>query len=333
MDIREQYFKFNSRNGQPFTLSNWFESSLTRAIARKDFATDINALGNDLKQQLIEYRINNNVDTVCIGMSGGIDSALTAALFKNAHWRVIGNVMPVHQNQAETDRGIEVCEALGIEHNVIDLSSPYDAMVAFYNDNNIDFDQIFDAESLELRAQNIRKGNIRARLRMITLYNLAAKNNGIVGSTDNFSELAAGFWTLHGDVGDVAPIQSLTKSWEVPALAEHLELPASVIQATPTDGLGIDSGDESQFGHTYAELDLALLDMLHEYNDHVADPITGSEPGDATDADKKIIDLVKQRIGRTVYKRANPINLAHPVCGDWRYQQLAQLDNQLVTKQ
>ena len=59
-----------------------------------------------------------------------------------------------------------------------------------------------------------RQGNIRARLRMITLYNLH-KVAGVSGSTDNFSELALGFWTLHGDVGDIASSQSFKKSWEV----------------------------------------------------------------------------------------------------------------------
>lgn len=328
MDIRELYTKYNTRGDKPFELSSWFESSFVRAITRKDFTSDVQQLGNDIKQQLIEYRTNNNVDTVTIGMSGGIDSALTASLFLNAGWRVIGNVMPVHQEQSETERGIEVCKALDIEHNIIDLSEPYDTMIKFYSDQGIDYDENY--ADLEQRAAQIRAGNIRARLRMITLYNLAAKNNGIVGSTDNFSELAAGFWTLHGDVGDVAPIQSLTKSWEVPALAEQLMLPESVVTATPTDGLGIDSGDESQFGHTYAELDLALLDMLHEYNIDAQDPITGTQPDEINERDKKVLKAVKQRIGRTTYKRANPINCEHPTCGDWRYQQLAQLDNILI---
>ena len=79
MELREQYYKYNTRGAKPFKLSNWFENSLTRAIARKDFTPDVQQLGNDLKQQLIEYRENNNVSTVAIGMSGGIDSALTAS--------------------------------------------------------------------------------------------------------------------------------------------------------------------------------------------------------------------------------------------------------------
>jgi NAD+ synthase len=308
-NIKERYYQFNTRAGQQFELSPWFESSLERAIT---------VTGKAITQQLLDYRKENGVNTVVIGMSGGIDSALTAALFQSAAWKVIGVVMPIHQNPEETARGIEACSALNIEHITVDLTQPYENLIQFYQDNDVDFNKELAGDAM--RKQQIRKGNIRARLRMITLYNLANKHNGIVGSTDNFSELAAGFWTLHGDVGDVAPIQSLTKSWEVPALAEHMCVPTSIITATPTDGLGIDSGDESQFGYTYAHLDLALLDMLHENN-----------TANATPGDRKIIESVQQRIRSTAYKRVNPVNCAHPFCGDWRYQQLAQLDELLIT--
>ena len=62
---------------------------------------------------------------------------------------------------------------------------------------------------------------------MATLYNMAASHGGLVAGTDNYSELTAGFWTLHGDVGDISPIQSLLKSWEVPYLAKSLGVPRS----------------------------------------------------------------------------------------------------------
>lgn len=319
-ELRQQFYNYNTRVNQKFELSSWFESSLDRAIARSDFKTDIIVSSRRIIQGLLDYRKENGVDTVCIGMSGGIDSALTAALFQSAAWKVIGVVMPIHQNNDETQRGIEACEALNIEYQVVDLSEPYDSLVKFYQDSDVDFDP--ELVNDNMRRQQIRKGNIRARLRMITLYNIASKNNGIVGSTDNFSELAAGFWTLHGDVGDVAPIQSLTKSWEVPAMAEVMQVPDSILRATPTDGLGIDSGDESQFGHSYAQLDLVLLDLLHEHNINT---------GDATEEDRKIFKLVKHRVKNSAFKRVNPVNVSHPVCGDWRYQQLAQLDKLLIT--
>ena len=153
---------------------------------------------------------------------------------------------------------------------------------------------------------------------MITLYNQASLHKGIVGSTDNFSELAAGFWTLHGDVGDVAPIQSLTKSWEVPALADELGVPESIISAVPTDGLGVANGDEDQFGFSYLEFDIAMFSLFNDF-----------DIADLEDKDMSIINNVKQRIGSTVYKRFNPLNLEHPLDQN-RYTDLEQLDINLT---
>jgi len=144
---------------------------------------------------------------------------------------------------------------------------------------------------------------------------LANKNNGFVASTDNFSELSAGFWTLHGDVGDVAPIQSLTKSWEVPALAEYLGIPQSIVEAVPTDGLGIANGDEDQFGFSYLEFDIALFSLMRG----------GVELDRLDDTDRKIVDAVTERVRGTTYKRFNPLNLDHPLYPD-RFDDLSNLD-------
>ena len=219
MTIHEDIFRLN-RAPQ---LSDWFKQELDKLISFGIYHNQIPQLATNIADSLRTYSEEHGVSTVVLGMSGGIDSAVTAALFKNAGWRVIGVTLPIHQNQAETARGIEACKALDIEHVHIDLTTAYDNLIQFYQDTDIDFyTQLVDDQA---RRQQIRKGNIRARLRMITLYNLASKHGGVVASTDNFSELAAGFWTLHGDVGDVSPIQAMTKNWEVPALAEHLGVP------------------------------------------------------------------------------------------------------------
>ena len=172
----------------------------------------------------------------------------------------------------------------------------------------------------DTKAEKVRRGNIRARLRMITLYNEAAKQQGIVGSTDNFSELSAGFWTLHGDVGDVAPIQSLSKSWEVPALADMMGVPQETGYATPTDGLGVDAGDEAQFGFSYLHFDIVLLGLLNN--------IFSLEGADENDV--AIIDSVKSKIKSTGYKRINPVNLRHPLRGNALYDALQMLDDNLL---
>ena len=242
----------------------------------------LQVLRNDIIQQLVSYANTYKISNVCVGISGGIDSALTASLFRDAGYHVIGVTMPINQIEEETDRGIETCQALGIDHRHIDLTEAYEQVIK----QEFKLDAGLINKSVDSR---IRKGNIRARLRMITLYNLAGASQGFVASTDNFSELAAGFWTLHGDVGDVSPIQSLSKSWEVPALAEMQGVPDSVVFAVPTDGLGVSSSDEDQFGFSYLEFDLALFKVLENVDGVEFENVVSDIVGFKDDKDKLIV--------------------------------------------
>lgn len=238
-----------SRQDQTAKLSPWFTTKLFQFIEERLFHPEykIHQMKTDIVGQLSQYKNNHNIKNVVIGMSGGLDSALTAALFKEAGWNVTGVLMPIYQEPSETERGHDVCQALGIPDIKLDLSNEFDAVVETFKgiDDEIDHGSCKGAA--------IRRGNIRARLRMTTLYNLASMKNGLVASTDNFSELSAGFWTRFGDEGDVAPIRELYKSWEVPAMARITGVPDHVITAKPTDGLGIDDGDEAQFKLLYEE--------------------------------------------------------------------------------
>lgn len=298
-------------------LSPWFLAQLEQQLEAGLYQNNPEELFKPICSYLQDYIANSGISTVVVGMSGGIDSAVTAMLFQRAGWTVIPVVLPIHQDPAETDRGLETCRAMMLEPVVLDLSDQYDHMVDCLG--QVD-ESLWDSRSHQSR---VRKGNIRARLRMTTLYNIAHQHSGLVASTDNFSEMAAGFWTLHGDVGDIAPIQCLTKSWEVPLLAEYLGVPLSTRNAIPTDGLGISNSDEDQLGFSYLEFDIGVFAMMH-----VKD-IQGALQN-ASQADCDMLDKIRDRVKRTVFKRRCPINLDHPTHAT-RYISLTQLDDLLGT--
>jgi len=301
-----------SRQEQTAKLSPWFTTKLFQFIEERLFHPEyrIHQMKTDIVGQLARYKRDHNIENVVLGMSGGLDSALTASLFKEAGWNVTGVLMPIYQEPSETERGHDVCQALGIPDIKLDLSNEFDVVVKTFKgiDDEIDHNSCKNAA--------IRRGNIRARLRMTTLYNLASMKGGLVASTDNFSELSAGFWTLHGDEGDVAPIQSLLKSWEVPSMAKISGVPDHVIMAKPTDGLGIDDGDEAQFGCTYLEWDIMTLAMLKGDTD-----VTDRRAAD-------VFDLVSERIKKSGFKRSNPTNLITRV-EPYRLTELDKLDERI----
>jgi NAD+ synthetase len=292
-------------------LSPWFDRRLDEQIERGVFLPEpeLERAADKLMQELVDYRTQAGVGTAVLGMSGGVDSALTAALLKRAGWRVVGFTLPIMQDPIETERGVEACQALGLEHEHVDLSDQYRAMVEGLG--------TLDAEIVggDDPPHRIRRGNMRARLRMITLYDQAHRHGGLVASTDNFSELAAGFWTLHGDVGDLAPVQSLLKSWEVPWMARHSGVPERTWRAKPTDGLGISSGDEAQIGATYLEFDILVMEMiaaLHRRPGLNLDALEDELGFGADEHARGAFSGALHRLRTTWYKRVNPITLDHP---------------------
>lgn len=329
-----------SRQNTQGELSPWLNHILDRFIDNETYldGDGLDTVAGSIISDLRDYRTQTGVGTAVLGMSGGVDSALSAALLRQAGWLVFGVTMPIHQNPEETARGIEACEAIDINHIHIDLSDDFDRMVQTME--LIDTDLVDDT-----KATRIRRGNIRARLRMITLYNLAASKGGLVVSTDNYSELAAGFWTLHGDVGDLSPIQSLTKSWEVPMLAKMMGVPEKTWKAKPTDGLGVDDGDEAQFGFSYLELDLMLLTLGNVFSNGLIDDLVSANGGwnrrnlldqlnivtEGTVVDthaEMVLNGLLDRMGSTWFKRMNPVNIQHPI-EPGRYRALDQIDRDM----
>ncbi len=284
-----------SRQVDKHPLSKGFERLLDQYVSDGTFVnnTQMTTIKDDLIEKLSLYREHAGISTVVIGMSGGADSSLTAIMFKNAGWRVIGYTLPIDQNPEETIRGKMACSVIGIEHREVDLSELYHISTRHIGNEYIVSDDPYK--------DKIRNGNIRARLRMITLYNAAHAENGLVASTDNASEFygAGAFFTLHGDVGDIGPIQALNKSWEVPLLSKMLGLPEELYRAIPTDGLGISNGDEEQFGCSYLELDIATMLLVKD---------KGAFPDFFDSDDIKLCEKVWERTGRGWFKRINPIN-------------------------
>ncbi len=211
---------------------------------------------------LEEYLRAHQLSAYVLGLSGGVDSSFLAALL---WWRRIpyhGFCLPIVSNTpAEIQRARAVAEAYcwpprTTEEMVFDLSAQYEAISAAFG-------------ARLGRTTPLAEGNLKARIRMLFLYHVAQLVGGCVLSTDQLDELLTGFWTLHGDVGDVSPIQLLPKSVEY-ALAEmlcaHLDDPdplQEAIAAVPTDGLGISASDLDQLGvSSYAEVERLFVEYF-----------------------------------------------------------------------
>ncbi len=182
-----------------------------------------------------------------VGLSGGIDSSVTAALLKRAtEIEAFGLIMPCHSSTEDREDAILVAEALDIDYDELDLSKHYDLLLR-------DFKDLMPGED------KLAEANIKPRLRMTTLYYLAARNNYLVIGTDNWSELFTGYFTKYGDGGiDLAPLGRLVKT-EVRELARYLDIPDKIIERKPSAGLWNEQTDEEEMGVSYEILDKYIL--------------------------------------------------------------------------
>jgi len=212
----------------------------------------INLIVNWLK----EYSDKSKTDGFVVGISGGIDSALTSTLCALTGKKCIVLNMPIRQNASEFDRGLEHIEWLkkkfiNVSSQVIDLTGIFEKMESDYPKDVQDF---------------LTMANTRARLRMTTLYAFAGHHKLLVAGTGNkVEDFGIGFYTKYGDGGvDLSPIADLMKS-EVYALAAEAGVIESILNARPTDGLFADGRtDEDQIGASYDELEWAMLYIENE---------------------------------------------------------------------
>ncbi len=194
--------------------------------------------------------------SLIIGVSGGVDSALTSTLCAHTGLKTIAISMPIKQNLSQHD--------LSLRH--LDyLKNNFDNV----NCKIIELDNIFKTFESTMQDFNseLAFANSRSRLRMVTLYQVAQSNNGIVVGTGNkVEDFGVGFYTKYGDGGvDISPIADCTKS-EVWDLAKEIGVIQDIIDAAPTDGLWDDSrNDENQLGLSYKQLEEAMENKNSEY--------------------------------------------------------------------
>jgi len=199
------------------------------------------------------YCSQNGITTLVIGISGGIDSALTSTLCAETGMKTIVVSMPIHQNKKQLYLAEKHIEWLNkkytnIEDLKINLTSVFDT---------------FKNTMPEKMRNDLGLSNSRARLRMTTLYQIASSNNGIVIGTGNkIEDFCIGFFTKYGDGGvDISPIGDLLKS-EVYILAKNLNILKEIQIAEPTDGLWEDNRtDQDQIGATYKEIEWAMKNL------------------------------------------------------------------------
>lgn len=235
-----------------------------------------------------------------LGLSGGIDSAVSAALAARALGpsNVLGVIMPYSASSPESlADAYEVAACLGIETVVIEITEQIDAYFRHHPD-----------------ASRLRRGNKMARERMTILYDLSAARSALVVGTSNKTELLLGYGTLYGDMASALnPIGDLYKT-QVWGLARHLGLPASVIDKAPTADLWSGQTDETELGFSYHDVDRLLYRMIDER--------CSNEELLSNGFDEAFVERVARMVRSSQFKRRLPIIAklsARSIDTDFRY--------------
>ncbi len=207
-----------------------------------------------------------------VGLSGGIDSAVVACLIKKAFPdNALGVILPCKSNPKDAEDAKALAEACGIDFFEVDLSDEHEQLMGKITEK-IGADAIHSTKLYD--------ANLRARLRMTTLYGIANAKGFLVAGTDNAAELYTGYFTKYGDGGvDVLPIANLLKS-DVFQWAKALGVPNQIIERQPSAGLWEGQTDEEEMGTTYAyidaflkgesvpEKDRAIIERMHRVSAH-----------------------------------------------------------------
>jgi NAD+ synthase len=277
------------------------DSPVARTMAGPPFPDTGYAVVEKLLVGFLSHEVKKvGVTRAVLGLSGGVDSAVSAALAARALGpsNVLGVMMPYQSSSPESlADAYEVAGSLGIETAVVEITEQVDAYFARFPD-----------------ASRLRRGNKMARERMTILYDHSAALGALVIGTSNKTELLLGYGTLYGDMASALnPIGDLYKTqvWE---LARHLALPASVIEKAPTADLWSGQTDETELGFSYHEVDRLLYRLIDERCDSSELEDMGFDPA--------FVERISQMIRRSQFKRRLPIIAkisARSIDTDFRY--------------
>jgi NAD+ synthase len=235
----------------------------------------------DIQQWVKEYCNSANVDGIVIGLSGGIDSAVTSALCANAIGKdkIVGLGLPCLSIPEDLNDAEMIANVFGIKFVVLDLSSV--------------FKEYLKISSPHISSTSMAEANLKARLRMITYYFVGQSlGKYLIGGTGNRTELAIGYFTKYGDGGvDFEPIGGLYKC-EVREIAKLLNIPDKIITKPPSAGLWEGQTDEGEIGMTYDLLDEILYRIDYKL--------------DLTDLKEKDIEKVKNMMKSASHKLRMP---------------------------
>ena len=211
---------------------------------------DFNKVDSFIVSWLSDYLSKSSLNGFVVGVSGGVDSAVTSTLCAKTNKKTLVLNMPILQHENQVDRSNEHIEWLqsrfkNVSSLKVDLTSVFES---FLKAIPVDYHD------------NLSLANLRSRIRMSTLYTFASNQKLLVAGTGNkVEDFGVGFFTKYGDGGvDLSPIADLMKT-EVFGLAKHLGIVKSILDAPPTDGLWDDDrNDEDQLGAKYEELEWAM---------------------------------------------------------------------------
>ena len=206
---------------------------------------DTSQLTKSLVSWIKERVLTAGCSGVVVGLSGGIDSSVLVVLCQSAFpQNTIGVFMPCYSNQEDGDHALMVAQKFSIPTKTVMLDTIFDSLIGMIANDRTDH-----------TASHVAEANLKARLRMLTLYYLANQLQYMVVGSSNKSELSIGYFTKYGDGGvDILPLGNLVKR-QIGELARFLDIPRQIIDKPPSAGLWPGQTDENELGFNYEDLD------------------------------------------------------------------------------